>query len=160
MNLRLKGLYMKSQITIQNHTQLKAIAALLLKNNTFFENVEIKLDLFEVLSEETLLITINKNNNSFLKFSNKEKNLNIFSYNIEKQEIVEYDHNPASKYHSYVYPLSNDTSFDYVSRKEIENVERTFLQLAGFDLSNGFFSENVLDTKKIKPELYLSVFGY
>jgi hypothetical protein len=47
--------------------------------------------------------------------------------------------------------MSNTTP----KKRPLEAREKEFLEACGFDMSNGFFSEDIDDWKKREPELYL-----
>lgn len=148
------------QFKIQNVKQLLALHTLIQSNeiasNRFFtKEIKVTLDLFEVLHDSPLSIVAPASKNpEYIDFADESDEI-VFSFCIAENKMIEY-----GKDEDFTYFLADKDSYEIEKNSKLENAERAFLHLLNYDLSDGYFSEDVKHFKKTRPEMHLLVFGY
>jgi len=160
-------------IKIQNLNQLKKNISLALSNQispsyifsgklTFTFEISEKINIFADNAKFKMIMPQAKKPR-YIDFENENEEIAFF-YDCQEAVITvcHEDRNLNTE-----HMLLDDEGFAPLSKSDVQteisennNAEYTFLTLSGFDLSNGYWSEDYEEVKAKNSELHFAVFGY
>lgn len=112
----------------------------------------IKLDLIQFLETDLFIKNERLKNLLVLNFYKESDPENVaVSYYLSENRIVDADGKSFS--------MEYNESFEYMNEDQFETVSRNFLATSNFDLTHGFYDEDVISLGRQDPTLFNVFFG-